>query len=544
MPNSAVMITSSEKPGEPSGIAGRDEPDRLEAQEVGDGELERAGVLAAVDVDEQVAAALDHAGVDRQADAVGRLEAEREVGGAEVAVAVGREGQLDAQADVLDDGLQRAELALDGCAGFERDDARSRAYGQRGRDDLDRPELDVRGQADLETAAPAEVDALLARQPDEQGDVDDEAVPGEQRREEAVGVVARRLHDDATALEVELDEHVERAAGRSHAAHERHRSELDAARVARAGEHDRVSLAAVHRDAEAELPSDRRCSRQQVEQHLDRATGPYEDADAAGGVERAFEHDRDVVVDVDRLLEVAARVRQHGEARQPARARVRERVDADARGDLVLTEARAQQRHAHEPAVGVGDGRALRERRLDGPRDAVERGRDAEGLGGVGDVVDERLLVEVGLAEPVGVAEDRAGVVEQLGDVLPRDHAAHELRAGTRGGDHDEPDHPGELEQLADARLVVEEVLDREVVDELARELGDELGLVDGRRQAGRAPEPRDRAERRPDRLQQRRRGVRVDLAALHQLAHRPARRLERGERREARSSCPSRGCA
>ncbi len=516
--------------GRAVGVLGRDQPDRLQAQEVGDGELERARVLAAVDVDEQVAAALDHARVDREPDAVGWLEAEREVGGAEVPVAVGREAELDAQPDVLDHGLQRAELALDRRAGFERDDAWLGADRQRGRDDLDRPELDVRRQADLQAAAAAEVDPLLAREPDEQRDVDDQAVAGKQRGQEAVGVVARRLDHDPPALQVGLDERVEAAARRAHAPHQRHRAELDAAGVARSGQDDRVALAAVDRDAEAELATDGRRAGQEIEQHVE-LIRPDEDPDAAGGVERALEHDRDVLGDVDRLLELAARVGQQGESGRLARARVRERVDADARLDLVVAEARAQQRGAHVAAVGVSDRRPLHEDRLDGIGHAVEDRLDPERLGRVGDVIDEGLLVEVGLAELVGVAEDRRRVVQQLGDVLPGDHAPHKGAAQAGGGDLDEPYDAGELQQLANARLVVEQVLDRKEVDELARELGDELRRVDGPRQAGGAPDVRDRAERRADRLQERRRAVGVDVAGLHELDDRLRRRLQRRER-------------
>ncbi len=70
-------MTSSEKPGWPPGSFVLIRPIALSDRKFAMVELERAGVLALVEVEVEIAAALDDAGVDRQADAVGRLEAER-----------------------------------------------------------------------------------------------------------------------------------------------------------------------------------------------------------------------------------------------------------------------------------------------------------------------------------------------------------------------------------------------------------------------------------------------------------------------------------
>ena len=192
MPNSAVMITSSEKPFEPSGIRVVTSPIALRLRKSATVSSIAPAYSPCSGVEEEVAAALDDAGVEREADAVRRLEAEPEVGGAEVAVAAGRERQLDAQPDVLDDGLQRSELALDRRAELERDRAVVRADGDRRRLDLDRPELDVRRQLELEAATAAEVDALAAREADDQRQVDLEPVGRQQRGEEAVASRRRR----------------------------------------------------------------------------------------------------------------------------------------------------------------------------------------------------------------------------------------------------------------------------------------------------------------------------------------------------------------
>ena len=97
------------------GHPGGDQADRLEREELGELELERAGVLAPVGVEVEVAAARDDAGVERQADAVRRLEAGVECRRAEVA-ATGREGQVGLHAHPVDDrrsGPRPAEKLVD-----------------------------------------------------------------------------------------------------------------------------------------------------------------------------------------------------------------------------------------------------------------------------------------------------------------------------------------------------------------------------------------------------------------------------------------------
>ena len=91
VPNSAVMMISSEKPFEPSGIFVVMRPIALTVTISAIDELEHAGVFLAVEIEEEVAAALDDADVERQADAVRRLEAEREVERPEVALVLRRE---------------------------------------------------------------------------------------------------------------------------------------------------------------------------------------------------------------------------------------------------------------------------------------------------------------------------------------------------------------------------------------------------------------------------------------------------------------------
>ena len=165
-----------------------DRPDRQELQEL---ELEGSGVLAAVGVQEQVAAAADDAGVDGQPDAVRRLEAELQVREAEVAVAVRRERQVRVRADVLDDRGDRAELCLDRAAEVDRETAAGEADPDGDRLDLDRPELDVRGDLHLEPAAAGEPDALAGRPGEAELELGLQPEPAHQRAEEAVGAGER-----------------------------------------------------------------------------------------------------------------------------------------------------------------------------------------------------------------------------------------------------------------------------------------------------------------------------------------------------------------
>ena len=84
------------------GHARRDEADRRKREEVGDRQLQHAGVLLLVEVEVQITAAGHDARVDRQADALRRLECEVGVHHAEVAGVIGGEAQTDFGADLLD----------------------------------------------------------------------------------------------------------------------------------------------------------------------------------------------------------------------------------------------------------------------------------------------------------------------------------------------------------------------------------------------------------------------------------------------------------
>ena len=174
--NSAVMMISSEKPGVPSGQLRVDQADRLERQEVGDRQLERAGVLALVEVEEEVAAALDDAGVDGEADAVRRLEAEREVGRAEVALAVGGKVNVAVSPMFSTTALSTDRSPLMVAASSTGCRRRLNLTRDQRRHDLDRPELDVRGDGDLEAAAAAEVEPLGGREADGEVGADGQAL--------------------------------------------------------------------------------------------------------------------------------------------------------------------------------------------------------------------------------------------------------------------------------------------------------------------------------------------------------------------------------
>ena len=60
------MMMRSEKPFVPSGILRGDEADRLQVEKIREIQLERAGIFLVVEVEVEIAAALDDAGVDRR----------------------------------------------------------------------------------------------------------------------------------------------------------------------------------------------------------------------------------------------------------------------------------------------------------------------------------------------------------------------------------------------------------------------------------------------------------------------------------------------
>ena len=183
-PNSAVMMISSEKPCEPSGIRVVMSPIALSRSRRR--QLERAGVLPAVGVEEEVAAALDDAGVDREADAVRRLEAERTIDRPEVAGAVGRTRGPPAHADVLDDRLERPEHRAEtgrAVIGSGLPRTRRRASGSR----PNRAELHVQRQSQRQARAALEIEPVEVRDADAEAELDSHVLERHDVRDEAVG---------------------------------------------------------------------------------------------------------------------------------------------------------------------------------------------------------------------------------------------------------------------------------------------------------------------------------------------------------------------
>ncbi len=94
------------------GQAGSDEADGGEREPALEAQGEDAGILAALGVEVQEAAAADGGGVDLQPDAVGGFEAEVKVSDAEIAAVLGeREGA--AEADTVDHSAYRADRYSD-----------------------------------------------------------------------------------------------------------------------------------------------------------------------------------------------------------------------------------------------------------------------------------------------------------------------------------------------------------------------------------------------------------------------------------------------
>ena len=152
--NSAKSSSSSDQPAGAGAFVLR-MPERLDGQSL-EAQLEDAGVLALVGVEVEEAAALDRLGVDRDADAVRRLEAEVHVDQAEVRLdAAG--AQVEPHADPVDrqvngpDGDVGARGELDARSGGRRRGLRPIAICALL--DPERPELrDVRRHVRLEAA--------------------------------------------------------------------------------------------------------------------------------------------------------------------------------------------------------------------------------------------------------------------------------------------------------------------------------------------------------------------------------------------------------
>ena len=111
-----MIRISSEKPSLPSGIFVSRMPTAWTDDRALEHELEAAGVLALVRVENEEAAAGEAAAVDLEADAVRWLEAERDVERAGVA---GCERDVARRPMPVDEKLQRAELAGDSGADLE-----------------------------------------------------------------------------------------------------------------------------------------------------------------------------------------------------------------------------------------------------------------------------------------------------------------------------------------------------------------------------------------------------------------------------------------
>ena len=166
----------------------REQSDRLdrERQEL---ELECAGVLAPLGVDEQVPAALDHAGVEDEADALRRRERD-EVGRP---IVVGRLElvQVERHADAVDGRRERAELEREPAAQLER---QRRLELQLELEELDREDAEERrrhGQVDLDARAALEADAVggVGEHGDLERDLD---VAAGELAQEAVGLARGR----------------------------------------------------------------------------------------------------------------------------------------------------------------------------------------------------------------------------------------------------------------------------------------------------------------------------------------------------------------
>src|SRR5690606_32805021 len=186
---------------------GGDQTDRRDGYDLRQRKLQRARVFAVLRVEEQVAAAAHDAHIQRQARALRRLEAEREIDRADISVAARRQAEGRLKPDLFDHGLQRAEHRLQVYRQPQREPARVQPDGDRQRGDLDRAERHVDRHLNVKRAAPDEEDAVFGREADAEIKVGLDFQAGEQRRQKAV----RAFHADENLALPDLAEDLELA---------------------------------------------------------------------------------------------------------------------------------------------------------------------------------------------------------------------------------------------------------------------------------------------------------------------------------------------
>ncbi len=191
---SAVIMIRNEKPSVPSGSRVVTRPIAVSVRLPLIVELDDAAVLALVRVEEQVATTADGGGVDGDADARRRLEAERQVG--EPDVLAGRcEVDPDAQAEAVDRRQHRPELHVEAGRRLELEDrsffGALAAAPQRKVEivDADPGERRGDGQVDVEGRRAVEREPGPARPDDLRVELEVEGVGRHGLLDERVGIV-------------------------------------------------------------------------------------------------------------------------------------------------------------------------------------------------------------------------------------------------------------------------------------------------------------------------------------------------------------------
>ena len=126
----------------------RQDADRAHRDELGEGQFQRAGVFALFGFEAEEATALEAAGVDRQADARGRLEVEGQIGGSQVAAAA-RKAHARDDAESIDRREERTEARAEGRRHLDRQRATVHAETQVERLEFGGPDACVHRNRDL-----------------------------------------------------------------------------------------------------------------------------------------------------------------------------------------------------------------------------------------------------------------------------------------------------------------------------------------------------------------------------------------------------------
>ena len=375
----------------------------------------------------QEPAALEAAGVEGEAHAVGRLEAGVEVERPGVSRC---EGRCDLEPDALHDNDQRPDLPFHCGAQFQHEVGRLRGRHRNAHVDLvdrHRAERQMRMRRHLEAAAARKAQPMRPRPFERERQVEPRLAVAQQRMQERIA--RARCEHQREPLELRRKHGVERAVDRARAEAERCAFQLDARCLRRAEQKRRRLGPEVQSGADARgwrlgpgleriLHADAAWPDQHAYRRCDVRAGLHVERNAAAerkrqrdlGRHARLDHDpgqlaaaRRQLVQHERGFDVLigdpGRVERHDERRAVRRCRAR--------------------RHACPCAHGAAPGKLGAYRY----RECRENGRQ---------MVDDAIAIELRRSPPIDARRNASRVAHDLRDLLPLEMRTHERRPAVR----------------------------------------------------------------------------------------------------------------